>query len=103
MSTEYKPFLGVGLVFEWVELKAFLEYYSLTEGIDIEYDDLEDVANHCGVHIETLDGGDEFFVGWKNGCVEIHTLSQELVYLDVKWQIKFPAHEPELVHLVTSF
>lgn len=103
MSTEYKPFLGVGLVFEWKEFKAFLEYYSLTEGIDIEYDDLEDVAKHCGVHIETLDGGDEFFVGWKTESESITGLSDLLVGTQVRWEARFPAHEPELVHLVTSF
>lgn len=104
MSTEYTPFLGVGLTFDRMqEIVDFLSYYNILEGVDPYFDDLEDVAKHCGVHIEYLGMYDIFFVGWKTESDSIWGLSQLLNGTNVRWQSKFPAHEPELVHLVDTF
>ena len=35
MSTEYKPFLGVGLMYnDYIDVVNFLSYYGILEGID---------------------------------------------------------------------
>lgn len=104
MSTEYTPFLGVGLTYDdYIDVINFLSYYGILKGIDPYFEDLEDVANHCGVHIEYFGMDDIYFVGWRVESDTICGLSQLLNTTNVRWQSKFLSHEPELVHLVTSF
>lgn len=104
MSTEYQPFLGVGLMFDDMQgLTDFLSGYGLLEDIDIINDDLEDVAKHCGVHIEYFGMYNNYFVGFIVESDNIQNLAELLTTSEYRFESRFYFHHPELVHIVDTF
>lgn len=104
MSTEYSPFLGVGLLLDdYKDVVEFLNHYSLLEKLDPNKDDLEFIAQECDIHIEYFGMDDVFFVGYQIESDDIWDLANELQLWGARFQARFESHEPELVHLVDTF
>ena len=105
MSTEYKPFLGVGLTFDYFDdVCSFLLEHETPKDIDVFTDDLEDIANYFNVYIEYFGMDNIYFVGYIVHDGDIRTeFIPDINKALQRFETKFPAHEPELVHLVTSF
>jgi hypothetical protein len=105
MSTEYTPFLGVGLTFnKYGDVIDFLNHYSLLGNIDPHKDDLGFIAQQCHVWIEYFGMDDIFFIGYTIHDGDIRTeFIPDINKALQRFENKFPAHEPELVHLVNTF
>lgn len=106
MSTEYQPFLGVGLMFDDIqEVFDFLEYYDAIRGVDTLRDDLEDIAKKCNVQIEYLGMYNEYFVGYKLN-VDFSVVQEVIDNMQKvlsRWEKKFQDHTPDFVSLVDSY
>lgn len=82
----------------------FLRGYHLLEGINIYSDDLEDVAEHCGVLINYFGEYNEFFVGYTITDGDIRTeFIPDINKALQRFETKFTLHQPELIHLAATF
>lgn len=106
MSTEYTPFLGVGLMFDDLQdVFDLLEYYDAIRGVDTQRDDLEDIAKKCNVQIEYLGMYDEYFIGRKvcTSFLVVQDVADNITSLNEWWKKKFPDHTPDFVNLVNCY
>lgn len=105
MSIEYKPFLGVGLTFDYFDdVSNFLLEHKTPKDINVFTDDLEDIADYFNVEIEYFGMDNIYFVGYIVYDGDIRTeFIPDIDKALRRFETKFPDHEPELVHLVTSF